>query len=192
MFGEAVQHGKSRLIGFFFEGGDLIFGCRQLDAASGKVNVTAVKALLVNYTELTADEKARAADLAEQCVANPEKVLAVNGWLAVQASSCMTRAFAMVTGMKVTVVSFSFLNTTHQATFLKKKTWTSVAILIVDYLVRTVVLSDMDQCCHFYIGLPRAHHFSSNVFQCCHAFIGLPRARSLPPTCTSVAISTFH
>jgi len=71
-----------------------------LDAASGKVNVTAVKALLVNYTELTADEKARAADLAEQCVANPEKVLAVNGWLAVQASSCMTRAFAMVTGMK--------------------------------------------------------------------------------------------
>ena len=121
MFGEAVQHGKSRLIGFFFEGGDLIFGCRQLDAASGKVNVTAVKALLVNYTELTADEKARAADLAEQCVANPEKVLAVNGWLAVQASSCMTRAFAMVTGMKVTVVSFSFLNTTHQATFQKKK-----------------------------------------------------------------------
>ena len=80
-----------------------------------------MRAVLAYRTKLTPEQKTRAADLAEQCVSHPDKVITLKGWTAVQANTCLNRAFAMVTGMKVTVVSFSFLNTTHQATFLKKK-----------------------------------------------------------------------
>ena len=155
-----------------------------------------MRAVLAYRTKLTPEQKTRAADLAEQCVSHPDKVITLKGWTAVQANTCLNRAFAMVTGMKVQLFRFRFSTRITKRLSLKK---------------------NVCRCCHIYIGLPRAYrrslrhgpvlpflhwitscaplslkrfpvlprfHWiascalsSSNVYQCCHIYISLPRAR---------------
>jgi len=71
-----------------------------LNSTTGQINAAAMRAVLAYRTKLTPEQKTRAADLAEQCVSHPDKVITLKGWTAVQANTCLNRAFAMVTGMK--------------------------------------------------------------------------------------------
>lgn len=74
-----------------------------MNGTTGQINVPAMKALMTNYTHLAAEDKARAVDLAVQCVAEKDKTLSMSGLLAFQASACMNRAVLMATDMKVIV-----------------------------------------------------------------------------------------
>ena len=64
--------------------------------------MVAMRTLLAEHTKLTAEQKARAADLAAQCVAGPGRTsVALIGWLAVQANVCIDRAILVATDMEV-------------------------------------------------------------------------------------------